>query len=437
MLWLIFFQIEHKATGQPMPPEMEELTSLNENYIGLPANWSIDTTSLLSDLIRQNRSLVYLSLEDSILHTGFIEEGKLCFEQKQVYAASLERKVDHFLRLINLAFPSPSQQRKLTALSRELYQELLGSFEGYLEERVDIIVDGILSGIPFAALRVDQSGNQPIYFGNLHTLNYHLSFQMRETTSNRQLNPLRRQVFALAPSFETSYLPEEPRTTTRKENALANNQHEVAFIQQLLPGEYLFGASATREEFDRKVTDYAVVHLATHAEADLQDGRRSKIFLSGSHEGTENILYAGEIPAYNLNAELVVLSACETGTGSYHDTKGLVGLTQSFLLAGSKAVVSSRWAVEDRATAEIMASFYTYLKNGISKDLSLRLAQQEYRLRHAGTFKELPFYWAAFNLYGDPSPLKFRSHFYYNWWKWGIVVIVFLFGRHVAARKIG
>ena len=111
-----------------------------------------------------------------------------------------------------------------------------------------------------------------------------------------------------------------------------------------------------------------------------------------------------------LDSDLVVLSACETALGKEVDGEGIIGLTRAFQYAGARTVLASLWEVADESTAALMARFYSGLKDGLAKDEALRQAQLtfiagpvtvgsgedaiERDLRH-------PFYWAAFQLYGD------------------------------------
>lgn len=134
-------------------------------------------------------------------------------------------------------------------------------------------------------------------------------------------------------------------------------------------------------------------------------------------EGQENgFLQAWEIfESVRLNADLVVLSACETALGQEMGTEGLVGLRRAFQFAGARSVIASYWSINDQTTALFMERFYTHHKAGASLDESLRRAQREFINKTvslkdkgflSGLFSEKepdishPFYWAAFQLYG-------------------------------------
>jgi CHAT domain-containing protein len=124
-------------------------------------------------------------------------------------------------------------------------------------------------------------------------------------------------------------------------------------------------------------------------------GIRASDFPARAEDG---LLQMYEIFNMKLNADLVVLSACETGLGKDVKGEGLIGLTRAFLYAGTPSVVVSLWKVEDRSTADLMVRFYRHLKGGkLSKAEALRQAQLE--LIREGKFTH-PYHWAPFVLVG-------------------------------------
>jgi len=147
---------------------------------------------------------------------------------------------------------------------------------------------------------------------------------------------------------------------------------------------------------------YRYVHFATHGLADSERSELSTIVLSLFDEQgrpQEGFLRAHEIYNLNLPAEMVVLSACETGLGKQVKGEGLVSLTRGFMYAGAARVVVSLWSVNDRATAELMTRFYRkILVEGQRPAAALRAAQVEmWRTKQW----ESPYYWAAFTLQGE------------------------------------
>ncbi|MEK7830113.1 MAG: CHAT domain-containing protein, partial [Acidobacteriota bacterium] len=147
---------------------------------------------------------------------------------------------------------------------------------------------------------------------------------------------------------------------------------------------------------------YRYLHFATHGVLDAERANLSALVLSLVDEQGQSqdcFLRVHEIYNLNLPAELVVLSACQTGLGKEYKGEGLVGLTRGFMYAGAARVVVSLWNVNDRATSELMPRFYQkMLKEGQSPAAALRSAQVEmWRQKQWAA----PYYWAAFVLQGE------------------------------------
>jgi CHAT domain-containing protein len=103
----------------------------------------------------------------------------------------------------------------------------------------------------------------------------------------------------------------------------------------------------------------------------------------------------------NLDNELVTLSACESSKGNNILGEGMLSLTRNFIASGAKSVVGTLWPANDKATSELMISFYTYLKIGDDKDIALAKAQADYISKYKGTEYEHPYYWSGVVLTGD------------------------------------
>lgn len=157
-------------------------------------------------------------------------------------------------------------------------------------------------------------------------------------------------------------------------------------------------ATATAKD----LSQYRYVHFATHGYLDSERPEFSALVLSlVDKEGVQQsgFLYAYEVFNLQLNSDVVVLSACETGLGKEIKGEGLVGLTRGFMYAGAPRVVVSLWSVNDRATADLMTRFYRkMLKDNLRPAAALRAAQIE--MLKESQWRE-PYYWAAFALQGE------------------------------------
>ena len=145
-----------------------------------------------------------------------------------------------------------------------------------------------------------------------------------------------------------------------------------------------------------------ILHLATHSIINSEFPELSGVILSLVNENgkpQDGFLRLSDIYNLRLNADLVVLSACETALGKEVKGEGIVGLTRGFMYAGAPTVVASLWKVDDRATSDLMQRFYErMLKKNLSPSESLREAQIS--MIKNQTYVH-PFYWAGFNLQGD------------------------------------
>lgn len=151
-----------------------------------------------------------------------------------------------------------------------------------------------------------------------------------------------------------------------------------------------------------ELASYRYVHFATHGVLDSSHPELSRLVLSqvdASGNPQEGFLRLHDIYNLQLNADMVVLSACQTALGKEVRGEGLVGLTRGFMYAGAERVVASLWSVEDRATAKLMKSFYRYLLRGeMSAAAALRQAQLD--LAGKAQFRS-PYFWAGFSLQGE------------------------------------
>ncbi|MEL6988581.1 MAG: CHAT domain-containing protein, partial [Bacteroidota bacterium] len=122
-----------------------------------------------------------------------------------------------------------------------------------------------------------------------------------------------------------------------------------------------------------------------------------------------------ELCNMNLNAQLAVLSACNTGSGSYKKGEGNMSLSRAFNYAGVPTTVHSLWKVPDEATSSIMLKFYEGLKNGLRKDEALKNAKSSYLENNVIPERAHPYYWAGFVLNGNESPILIEAKTSYTW----------------------
>ena len=187
-------------------------------------------------------------------------------------------------------------------------------------------------------------------------------------------------------------------------SSLAQSKQEIKEISRLFgknDRDVYLGKEAGEETVKKiRLGDYQIIHFACHGFLDEKMPFRSALVLSSAEDDKEDgFLQAREIANLHLAAELVVLSACQTGRGYMEKGEGILGLTRTFFYAGARSVVSTLWEIGDKATAEFMGQFYHQLSRKKDKAQALRLA----KLGLLKTKYAHPFYWASFVLHGESS----------------------------------
>ena len=171
----------------------------------------------------------------------------------------------------------------------------------------------------------------------------------------------------------------------------------------------LTGEKTTESAFKRAELDqYRTIHLAVHGVANKTYAERSAlILLKDAKAGEDGILQASEVVQLQLDAELVVLSACETAVGTLQGQEGISALSGAFLLAGARSVVSTLWAIDDSASLSLMKRFYKHFPEHHSAATALGAAKREI-LAELGR-EAIPYYWAGFTFEGVAEGILFKA----------------------------
>ncbi|HLG97906.1 MAG TPA: CHAT domain-containing protein [Bryobacteraceae bacterium] len=185
---------------------------------------------------------------------------------------------------------------------------------------------------------------------------------------------------------------------------LPSSEDEVRVAQRAFPlrqSSLLLGRSATEAAFKREpLQEFQVIHLAVHAFADPTfPDRAALVLMSDPSTGEDGFLQASEVAQLRLDADLVVLSACDTAVGALNGQEGIANLSRAFLLAGARTVVSTLWEVDDSSSLFLMRHFYAHLGAHQLPAAALTAAKRD-MLRTFGR-KTLPAQWAAFTVEGQ------------------------------------
>src|SRR5260370_4300911 len=289
----------------------------------------------------------------------------------------------------------------------QLYSALFKDIpEAAKKERLVIVPDGRLHLLPFDAL-VDGSGRYLVYS---RTITYAPSasamYLVNEMTPHQ---PAKQTLLAVGgiPYDQTADLNKLAKMRGYTNDTLASlpaSRDEVLAAEAAVhsgTNTLLIGPTATKSAFEHSNLDqHAIIHLAVHGVAnEKQPDRAAVIVLSDSSSGDDGILEASDIVHLHTNADLVVLSACDTAVGRLQGEEGIANLSLAFQLAGANTVVSTLWTIEDTTALYLMKRFYAHLaeKNTVAHALT---AAKRDMLKTYGA-QAVPYYWASFRLEGS------------------------------------
>ncbi|MEW5976402.1 MAG: CHAT domain-containing protein [Acidobacteriota bacterium] len=289
----------------------------------------------------------------------------------------------------------------------ELFGLLLGSVGTTQYSRLIIVPDGNLHLLPFDLL-INEHGQSLV---ETHVVTYApsaSSFYLLRTLLTP--NEARKPLLAVG-GIPANRKPAAPKQYARRSlftleakkiGDLTQTTAEIRAISQLFLNEavVLEGKRATEAALKSEPLDqFRILHFALHGFSDTNIPERTALLLAADNNSDEDgLVQDREIRDLRLSADLVTLSACDTGIGRLQGQEGISSLVRAFLLAGARAVVASLWQVDDRSTAVLMKRFYSHVANGEDKADALRLAKLDFIRQYKQD--AVPYFWAGFTLHG-------------------------------------
>lgn len=372
-----------------------------------------DQTVLLEYMLGDERSYVWVVTSDSVATADLPPR------------ADIERRALGFYRFLSAPRDQPPTADALasgSADARYLARVLLGPAASVLtRRRVLVVPDGALNYIPFGALVDPQRGTpltaeHEVVAAPSSGLALMLQRQAQRSEAPKALAVLADPVFDVtdprvrvdpAVTSAPAARGPAPGIPSRRLSRLPFSRDEAERILRLVPANSRLQAlnfDANRATaVSANLAQYRIVHFATHAIQDDEHPELSGIVLSlvgANGRPQDGFLRIHDLYGLHLRADLVVLSACETGIGRQTGREGLASLARGFFFAGATRVMSSLWKVDDEATARLMELFYKALLNDPRQEpaAALRAAQNE--MQHQKRWAD-PHYWSGFVLQGS------------------------------------
>lgn len=374
-------------------------------------------------ILQPNQSILEYFVDESTIYAFVIQKNDF-----QVFSLPIEKelvsKINQFRESIYSYRPSSINEREARTtlinnsnqLGYELYQALIKPLQRHLTQRVILITDGALSYLPFdALLTVAPNDNEDFtnvtYLLEDYQISYAHSVNWLRGLYGKIAPKFDENFVGIAPVFKGSNNPDDVSDFRIGLGPLKYNQEEVRNIKKSIGGTVITGIDATRKAFLEYIQKGQILHLATHGKSnDLQGDYSYLAFSEPQDSSDKQFLYVKDLFNLAIPADLVVLSACETGLGEMKRGEGIVGIGKGFSYAGAKSIVTTLWRVSDNSTANFMPIFYKNLKAGQPKDEALWGAKKEFiKLNRSSGH---PFFWAGYVAYGNMNPVEFQHR---NW----------------------
>lgn len=412
-----FYQNQLRASDSTTLPAIqnklfryeEELIELNDSiaktfpeYHQLINPVEVSLVDIMDNLL-DNQVLIEYFLSDSTLHIFQLRDNQIK-HNSIIYDQQLKTEIEVLITQVNSPFDA-SSIFTFKQVAHQLYEKLLN--RALLEaaeniKEVILIPSYDLPPIPFDVLLSDTTGN------NYNELQYALKkFDFSyayspEIQYEKQVEAPR--AIAFAPGFESN---DSLRNNSTQLPKLYWNKSEVEGLKTHFSSEIYADEDATEHTLKSKEGEYSILHLATHAILDPVNPINSRIaFSKGEKDSNEDgFLHVFEILNLNINVNLSVLSACNTGLGQFEKGEGIMSLARAFTYAGCQSVLLSHWSIDDQSTSHLMDQFYANLKDGDNKSKALKDAKLSF-LETASEIRSHPYYWSGLSIYGDINPVQ-------------------------------
>lgn len=384
-------------------------------------NYQVNDVSLaeLEDELKSTNSmLLSYYMTDSVL-MAFGMDGESRTIEMIPWEESLKSDIIDFRA--SLSNPESEEYKEISLrISDALLTSTLSSFGN---KKLVILPNDVLNYIPFELLSLN--GETFLFEDNLVKYEYSAETYLMKHSSQGS------NMLAMSPVFESERNTED---VVRSElAALPGASKEVEELSKIMSAKTVTGNNATESLFKDVSNGYGILHMATHAIVDDENPDNTRLIFSLENDSIDDgYLHSYEIYNLNLNADLVTLSACNTGFGKIKRGEGVMSLSRAFAYAGVPSTVFSLWPASDKSTPELMKYFYQNLKDGQTKDLALNNARKQYLETAQGKARH-PFYWGGFVVIGDSSPISKHTNLLV--WMIPILIIIILIGTVLKKRK--
>jgi CHAT domain-containing protein len=417
-------------------------------YTKLKYQQNYAKASEIQALLKEDEAMIEYVIGDSILYILYLDQENLNVIEQPLDKKKLSKEIKKMHRtLSNYTLLSEKEKEAYRSYTNSAYWFYQNLMTPVLErerskkiQKLIIITDGELGHLPFEVFLTKIAPQKVTdyadlnYLMNDYVLSYHYSATLWQESKEGAVPQNNGQILGVASNYtlqtstnDVTRLPAYQRIRDDLDS-LPSARTEVEMLSKQFNGYFAFDKDASEKMFKEKAGQFSIIHLAMHGLLNSRAQMLSSLVFTEDGDSLENnFLQAYEISKLDLNADLVILSACETGYGKFEKGNGIASLARAFMYAGASSLVVSLWQVNDFSTAEIMQLFYQNLAKGMGKAEALRAAKLDYIKRAKGVFSH-PAFWSSFVQVGpsDSIALEEKSKNSLLWWGMGILGLVLL-----------
>jgi CHAT domain-containing protein len=383
-----------------------------------------DIQALLDD----HTVLIEYLISDSLIHIFKVDKNEVLWFSQPLDKEELKDNIKALHKALSnykLVIKDKNKAyRNYTEKAHWFYQKIL---KPILKDKTNIqnliiVSDGELGHLPFETFLVEPPPQSLTDYHELHYLvnDYNISYNYSATLwkENKEAPAPKNngQILGMAANYniklDSSMMNVRLPTDQWLRDVLKPlpaARKEVETLQEKYQGFFAFDTLASEKMVKEKAASFAILHFATHGILDNKRPILSSLAFTEDNDSIEsNFWQAHEISKIQLNADLVVLSACETGYGKFEKGNGIASLARAFMYAGASSLIVSLWQVNDYATSAIMANLYDNLANGMKKDEALRQAKIQYMKSAKGVLAH-PAFWSPFIMMGKTDAVTIKT----------------------------
>jgi CHAT domain-containing protein len=403
-------QQEKIALNNQLLQLLNDKNAINNKILTSYTNETLNISQLQNSIRRTDQILAFTSI-DSIMYVTSISRGNYSIEKSVI---SLENR-DHIEKTISNLISANANLHHL----HEIYVRYIGAHINTDAKRILFVPDDFFYQIPIEILPQNRTANSYNYGSARYLIeDYTISYQNslsdilaipqnrynRQTTLDylgigisdfKNIRPISSQ------NYELSSLPYAKIEIEQSASILTEFKNKAIFID----------SDGNRGNFLSNAASSKILHIASHSEVYLNDPLFSVIYLnenSGNEKSRQRggNVYAHELFDLNILSELIILSSCESGGGTYLQGSGIIGLGRALNFAGARSLVMNMWSIRDQTASELTKSFLTHLNDGVPRDEALRRAKVTY----LNTKDSNPAVWGSLILFGDYEAIQTGSY---------------------------